>query len=177
MPPLTVLVKSLHYLCYTLAHVHFFPLQTKEANHNGILIMGLSSQIKNVCRIFLEHLRICNHDRSIISHPVLKFCHSYNWEYFIKCIHLLNQWFSNSSQSWHAYEILFAQHTDVHYVHDTVLSTSTLPVPWDEGFTTSYISIIIPHIPTGQICFRPWVYYVMSLFLCIESNLLEELIH
>lgn len=48
LPPLIGLVKSPHYLCYTLVHVRFCPLQTKEANHNRILVMGLSSQIKNV---------------------------------------------------------------------------------------------------------------------------------
>lgn len=63
LPPLIGLVKRPHYLCYTLVHVHFCPLQTKEANHKRILVMGLSSQIKNVYRVFLEHICIGNHDR------------------------------------------------------------------------------------------------------------------
>lgn len=53
--------ESPHYLCYPLLHL----LKTKEANHNRVLVTGMTFQVKNVYLAFLEHISIGNHDHEI----------------------------------------------------------------------------------------------------------------
>lgn len=51
--------KSPRDLCYLLLYL----LQTMEANHNRVLVTGMTSQVKNVYLAFLEC--IGNHDHEI----------------------------------------------------------------------------------------------------------------